>query len=595
MKKNIFKFMTVVLASSFAFASCDLTETQKSSADVAMIFGSETGLQTYCYSFYNFLPSGSNAYSQDEMADYLAKTSLERYEMGSETPETAGSWDWTSIRKVNYFLDHNNYSSVPETIRNNYSGVARFFRAYLYYSKLVDYGEVPWIGRVLNPGDPELTAPRDSRDVIIRHIMDDCDFAFNNILLDNSSSCRANFVNKWCALLLKSRVCLYEASWRKYHAGTDFVKNCKIPADSLFTVAADAANAVIRNSGFSLHTGTTYSSGRGSYRDLFSSTNVPTEEVMLAISCDEKLSVGYANYYFNVQNVRPSLTRQFMDTYLNNDGTVYSETKTDGTYKTFCEETTDRDLRLNQTIRAWDYTRKNSQGQMVRTTADYNYSLTGYHITKFTLDDVAYDVYGANGNDIPVMRFAEVLLNYAEAKAELGRLTDDDWKLTIGALRRRAGITGGDLDKKPTAVDKYMQNTYFPNISNPAILEIRRERAIELCLEGFRMKDLKRWACGDLWQKALWTGIYMPALDTPLDMNGDGVYDLYFEDKKPSSQYSQITVRLENPKELISVTGGGKVWNYALKGRLWKNRMYLDPISISDITMNNNLTQNPEY
>ena len=593
-KRHIIYIVAVFTGLAF-LPACDLTETQKTSADAAMIFGSETGLATYCYSFYNILPDGAHAYLQDEMSDYLAKTSLERFELGTLTPDTQGSWDWSDIRNVNYFLDHNHYESVPENIRNNYNGIARFFRAWLYFKKLYTYGEVPWIDHVLNPGDPELTAPRDSRDVIIRHIVEDCDYAFENIIADGSAASGANFVNKWCARLLKARVCLFEASWRKYHAGTEYVARCNTSPEALFSMAADAAEDIMNSGVFSLHTSGTYKEGRGPYRDLFSSDIVPTDEVMLSIATDSELSVGYSNYYFNVQATRPSLTRPFVNTYLNIDGSFYSETKPDGKYKTFQEETTGRDLRLNQTIRACDYTRKKGTNDYVRTTADYGYSLTGYHIIKFTLDDSAYDVYGANGNDIPQMRYAEALLILAEAKAELGTLTDKDWKNTIGALRRRAGITGGHLDSKPTVVDNYLKNTFYPKINDPVLLEIRRERTCELCLEGFRMYDLNRWACGELWGSAKWTGILIPSVDTALDMNGDGVNDVYFIDSvSPSSDYATIAVSLPSQAKLVAVSGGSII-QYNLEGRVWNDNMYLEPISSSDITLNKNLGQNPGY
>ena len=440
MRKTIIPLIVMLLTGFAAATSCDLTESPQSSAGTSLVFGSETGLRSYCYSFYGLLPSGSNAHSQDdELAEYVAKSSLELYESGGMTTDAQKSWDWEDIRNVNYFLDHNVNPAVPQQVRDNYSGIARFFRAMLYYSKLVRYGEIPWVGHVLNPGDPELTAPRDSRDVIIKHIIEDCDFAYQHIQADNSKNSNACLVNKWCALLLKSRICLFEASWRKYHAGTPYTAGCEMSSDELFSIAADAAWEIIQSGIFSLHTGTDYSHGRGSYRDLFSSETVPTDEVMLAVENDSKLSVGYANYFYNVQASKHSLTRPFINTYLNRDGSFYSETGNDGKYKTFLEETTGRDLRLNQTIRAYDYTCKDAKGSMVPTTPDFGYSLTGYHIIKFTIDDVAYNVYGANGNDIPVMRYAEVLLNYAEARAELGTLTNDDWKMTIGALRRRAG------------------------------------------------------------------------------------------------------------------------------------------------------------
>ena len=598
MEKRFFKSIILLSVGITLLSACDLTETQKSSADAAMIFGTETGLAIYSNSFYDIFPNGSSIHHQDEtMCDYMAKTELSNYQLGVESPETIGKWGWSSIRNVNYFLDHNHYDSVPVDVRNNYNGIARFFRAWLYFDKLYWYGGVPWIDHVLNPGDPELTAPRDTRDVIVTHIIEDCDYAFEHIKADNSSSSKAGFVNKWCALLLKSRVCLYEASWRKYHAGTSYVIGCSISADDLFTEAADAAKAVMESGAFSIHTGTPNGKGKGSYRDLFSSDAVPFDEVMLAVEQDNPLSVGYANYYYNMQNVKASLVRPFINTYLNQDGTYYSETKDDGTYKTFPEEMAGRDPRLGQTIRSIDYERKNPDGDMVLTTADYGYSLTGYHIIKFTVDDVAADVYGANGNDIPLMRYAEVLLNYAEAKAELGTLTDEDWKSTIGALRRRAGITGGALDTKPTTVDPYLQNTFYPDITDPVILEIRRERTIELCLEGFRLKDLKRWACGSLWQNLPWTGICIPGYGIPLDMNGDGTADVYFTDPKMSTvpaEYTKIAVSVGEPLKFIAVPGG-MILRDDLPGRVWKDRMYLDPISSEDITMNGNLAQNPGY
>lgn len=599
MEKNLIKTFIILSAGLALLTACDLTETQKSSADAALVFGSETGLKLYSNSFYSFFPDGSSVHHQDGLAcDYMAKTEIDDYELGTLIPETQGKWGWSNIRSVNYFLDHNKYDSVPLEVRNNYNGIARFFRAWLYFEKLYWYGGVPWIDHVLNPGDPELTAPRDSRDVIITHIMEDCDYAFEHITADKSSVSQASFVNKWCALLLKSRVCLFEASWRKYHAGTAFAVGCKISADELFSDAAEAAEAVMRSGVFSLHTGTPYANGKGSYRELFSSDLVPFDEVLLAVQQDNPLSVGYANYYYNAQNVRASLVRPFINTYLNLDGSFYSETKDDGKYKTFPEEMTGRDQRLGQTIRSVDYQKTYStKGITGPATADYGYSLTGYHIIKFTVDDDAFDKYGANGNDIPLMRYAEVLLNYAEAKAELGTLTDEDWKNTIGALRRRAGITGGDLDKKPTTVDNYLKSTFYPDVTDPVILEIRRERTIELCLEGFRLKDLKRWACGSLWQNLPWTGICIPGYGVPLDMNGDGEFDVYYPDPKMATvpaDYADIAVSVGEPLKFIAVPGGLMLRD-DLPGRVWKDRMYLDPISSEDITMNRNLEQNPEY
>lgn len=584
-----------------AFTSCDLTENQQATADRKMIFGSETGMKNYVYSFYNKLPGHDNAFKQDATSDYAAKNSIGTYEAGAFTPETDTSWDWKELRNINYFIKHNVDESVSETVRNHYTGIARFFRAYFYFDKLVKYGEVPWIDEPLEPTDERLYAGRDTRDVIITKMIEDLDFAYDNITTATITG-NSNEINKWTPLLFKSRVCLFEASWRKYHAGTDYVENTTISSTDLFTLAANAAKIVMDDGPYKLHTTTAYANGRGAYRQLFISDNAVTEEVMLAVGLDLVLRLGEQNWYFNSSTYGPHLcmTRPFAKTYLNIDGTVYNEKNSDGSYKSFVEETTDRDLRLGQTIRGADFTRKNSDGVYEPTAANFTgHTLTGYQFTKYTMDDISYDDKASNDNDIPIFRFAEVLLNYAEAKAELGTLTNSEWSMTIGALRRRAGITGGDLDKKPTVVDTYLQSTYYPKISDPVILEIRRDRAIELCLEGLRLIDLKRWACGKLWEEAEWTGTYIPALDTPLDMNEDGVLDAYFtKDKSYAGEYKGIAVPLTGAltvKELADDPNNGYVLFYNEPARTWNDNMYLYPIPSQVRSKNPNLSQNPGW
>lgn len=152
----------------------------------------------------------------------------------------------------------------------------------------------------------------------------------------------------------------------------------------------------------------------------------------------------------------------------------------------FKDEVKNRDLRLRQSIRSQDYKRI-TNGQPVPAPPVFSYTFTGYQPIKLTLDNTALDAGRLNTNAIPLFRYAEVLLNFAEAKAELGTLTNAEWALTIGALRARAGITGG-LSTKPIVADPYLIANYFPNISDPTLLEIRRERGIELSLEGFRFQ-----------------------------------------------------------------------------------------------------------
>ncbi len=599
MKNNI---IALILSASVLVVSCDLAEQPKAKAGRDMIFGSETGLLTYTNGFYEYLPDYDNAHKQNITMDNAAKNATGTYEVGAYTTNTSTSWSWSSIRNVNYFLKYNTSSNVSEPIRNNYSGIARLFRAYLYFNKLVQYGAVPWIDIPLEPDSPELYKTQDSRDVIISKMIEDLDFAAANITEDKITP-NSNRVNRWTALFFKSRVCLFEASFRKYHAtgskfGKEYLKDCKITAEELYRQAADAAQEIIEKGPYRLYTGTPYANGRGSYRELFISDNAVSQEVMLSLALDPVLQLGEANWYYNSSTYGPHLcmTHAFAKTYLNLDGTPYNDKKGD-TYKTFAEETSGRDYRLNQTIRGADYTCKDKEGVFVPTPANMTgHSLTGYQFTKYVMDDISFDGGRTNYNDVPIARYAEVLLNYAEAKAELGTLTDADWEKTIGALRGRAGITGG-LDKKPTTADPYMMSIYT-GVTDPVILEVRREREIELILEGLRLNDLKRWACGKLWETAAWDGIYIPALNTPLDLNGDGTNDVFVtEDSKYSGPYKSIAMYTGANLKVVKLaddTKGGYRLNYEIS-RVWNDNMYIYPIPEIVIQKNPNLKQNPGW
>lgn len=608
---NLYKFFAAVGAVTM-LSACDLNEEPKASASVDMIFASESGLKTYHYSFYEALPDRESAIKGEwTQTDYLPHTSLGSLENGTYTEESATSWSWGSLRNVNFFLEKNVNPSVPQDVRDNYNGVARFFRARFYFEKVKVFGAVPWVDKVFNElDDPGLMAPRDTRDVIIEHMIEDLDFAYEHIK-QSTPTWNASTITKWVPMAYKARVLLYEASWRRYHAGTDFVKGCeKYTPEQLYAMAAEAAKEVIDNGPYKLCTSGKYADGAGGgFRKVFTEEKAVTDEVMLAQVYDEELAYrGAQNYYYNryASSVRQSFTRKFINSFLNKDGSPYSEVGADGKHKEFKAETTDRDPRLNMSIRAWDYKMKDLSGNMVLTTAPFaNHTVTGYHPTKIVADDMSKDEGQYNTNDYPLMRYAEVLLNYAEAKAELGEMTNDVWEQTIGALRKRAGITGGTastgtLTTAPTGTaDPYMA-AYYPGVTDPAILEVRRERAVELALEGFRPDDLKRWRMGELFVNDPWEGIFFPSLEAPIDLNGDGVDDVYFyTGSKPQySKYKSIAVQLpnttKNPMTCVSV-GDGYVLKWALPGREWPERQYLRPIPMTVLRKNPNLGQNPGW
>lgn len=576
------------------FAACEMQELPKSEVSKEAVFNTEAGLELYANSFYNILPSAQDIYLGDDMSDYIARNSIDQFLTNSYGSNQSSGWSWSNLRNLNFFIANCNSENVPLEVRENYIGLARFFRAFFYFDMVTRFGDVPWISKVPDVEDTELLyAGRDSRTLVMDSILADLDYACTHISKESDPT--GSTVTKWVAYALKSRVCLFEGSFRKYHVN----QGLQNTANAWFEEAAQAAKYVIDNSGYSLNEA---GGDDMAYRNLFISQNPVNTEVMLAVVMNQELGILHAanwKYTSPTYGVKSSLTRTFVNTYLNLDGTPF--TSKDG-YETmiFPEEVKNRDLRLKQTIRLGDYKRIHG-GEPVAAPPDFGYVLTGYMPIKWCLDDTYYDLRDYNNNSVSIFRYAEVLLNYAEAKAELGTMTDNDWAITIGALRARAGITGG-LSQLPSEVDEYLQSTYFPEINDPVLLEVRRERGIELVMEGFRFHDLIRWRKGEL-MKINWRGFYVPELDVPIDLNEDGVDDVVFVEEVPSPlpnvpyQFVQISATISgepNPQRLTNGTFGELTWLDNIP-RVWQDKHYFYPIPEQDVLMNPNLGQNPGW
>jgi starch-binding outer membrane protein, SusD/RagB family len=587
--------VAMIVGVSALLSSCakNLDQTPVATADGDAIFGSEAGMKLYTNSFYDVLPAMGDVYRKDAMADYSAVSAVPDFlRTGAYNARVADGWDWKQLRNINYFIVNCNNPAIDSTIRNNYIGLARFFRAHFYFEKVKRFGNVPWINKPLDINDQEgLYAGRDNRTLVMDSIIADLDYAADHITL--KSDVTASQITKYVVYGLKSRVCLFEGTFRKYQTSY----NLTATAPALLQQAADAAKKVIDEGGYALNlTGGPASA----YRQLFISAAPVAAEVMLSNVSSSTLAVfNDANWYFTSATYgnRLSFTRTFINTYLNIDGTPFTGKSGYDTLP-FVKETQGRDMRLQQTIRMGSYTRTDN-GKTVAAPPVFSYTYTGYMPIKFSLDDTYYDNGTTGTNSICLMRYAEILLNYAEAMAELGKLTDADWAKTVGALRARAGITGGTT-AKPVLADSYLKANYFPGITDAALLEIRRERGIELVLEGFRFYDLVRWKAGDLLTKP-WTGMYVPALDVPMDLNGDGIFDVCFYKTVPAEQvkgvaYINVSPMLNgtvNPQVLSNDTHGEIHWLDNVP-REWNEdgRKYLYPIPYTDLQLNPKLGQN---
>lgn len=589
MKINLLWLILIVCT----LVSCEkLDQEPQSTASRSAVFGSESGLQLYTNSFYSILPGNST--SQDAMSDYLAVKSVNSFiQEGVFAPNLSSGWGWGDLRNINYFIANCTDPKVPVDVRKNYLGLARFFRAYFYFEKVKRFGDVPWINKPLDVNDPALMNGRDSRALVMDSVLADINYAAANIRLANEGT--RSTITKDVALALKSRICLFEGTFRKYHTSL----NLQGTAATWLNHSATAAKEIMDKKTYSINA----TGGPGvSYRQVFINPAPVATEVLLSSICDLTQNVlNEANWWWTsgTYGAKASFTRTFINTYLKLDGTPYTN---DPSYTTmlFKDEVKNRDLRLKQTIRLGDYKRI-SGGVQVPAPPVFSYTFTGYQPIKWTLDDMYYDAGALNINSISLIRYAEILLNYAEAKAELGTLTDADWTTTVGVLRARGGITGG-LTTKPTVADPYLMTNYFPGISDPSILEVRRERGIELSLEGLRFADILRWKRGELMQQT-WNGFYVPSLNTPMDLNEDGILDVaFYQGTKPTPgvagvTYVDVSAQLAgkpNSQRLKNNTSGELTWMTEIS-RKWEEKHYYYPIPQADFVRNPNLGQNPGW
>lgn len=592
MKRNIWYIIAVVIMC----AGCKMDEPVITSTDKNAIFSSEEGLKAYSMSFYDILPDATEqAIVEQSLVDYGATNTLSGFTLiNSYSENNSSGWSWSALRNFNYFIVNNNNPAVPESVRNNYTGLARFFRAWFYYGMVRRFGDVPWVDHPLDPSEEDiLYGTRDSRELVMEKVYEDLMFAAENITR-TSDAVQSSLVTKWVAYAFASRVALFEGTFRKYHN-----LNLATSAETWLKRSEDAAYVVMQQSGKSLH---------NNYRELFTKDVPPPSETLLAIASNASLGIKHnANWRWTSETYGTGLNliRPFVCTYLQKDGTPYTD-RAGWEYEDFYEEFQNRDERLNATLRYPGYMREGNLALPVFS----GYARLGYQPIKLSVDATIGDSRTESTQAVQLVRFGEVLLNYAEAKAEQGTLTDQDWANTIGALRNRAGITGG-LTSKPTEVDNYLKETYFPDINDPVILEIRRERAVELVFEGFRFDDLRRWKAGDLFEKS-WTGMYIPGINQPLDVDHNGSDDvIYYTDDAGlaaaaalSNNPNPYKVKVStNPNaEIIQVHPAGNGSGYYLawytnndSKKVWGPKQYLYPIPVGAINLNPQLEQNPGW
>lgn len=548
-------------------------------------FRNENELQMFSNKFYTQLP-GESAIIR-EGVDHIAKNDMSDELKGTRIiPGSGSGWTWDQLRDINTLLEYS-VNCPDREIRNKYNAVARFFRAYFYFEKVKRFGDVPWYDKQLASNDPELKKSQDSREFIMAKVIEDLDFAIQYL----PAKKELYRVTKWTALALKSRVCLFEGTFRKYHGLT--VDG--VGYEYYLEQAVKAGEDFINQSGYGLYRG---ESSTTVYRDLFASLTARGEEIILARNYNKSLGQAHnANFYtLGVTYGRPGLTKRMVNSYLMADGTRFTDREGYETYS-FAEETQNRDPRLSQTIRTPGYRRIGGTATLV---PDLLTTATGYQPIKYVMES-KYD--GPNTEsecDMPIFRTAEVYLNLAEAKAELGTLTQSDLDKTIGLLRARVGMPALDMPEANAEPDPYLLDpkTGYPQVKGQnqgIILEIRRERTIELIMEGFRYYDMMRWKEGKTFETD-YHGIYIPGLGL-YDFDEDGKDDVYFYKGSLPSVPAGVLARKVDEEIFLSNGESGYISPYKNFEAKWnEERDYLYPIPLDErMLTGGNLKQNPGW
>jgi hypothetical protein len=594
MKKIIYTILSVLI-----FSACNddyLDRFPETEIGKENFFKSEEDLRIYVNSMYNF--PGVGMYTGDAPTDNATttgNTELKTMMVSTPTSETIlAGWDWDQLRNINFFLENFNNNDLPDETLNHYEGLARFFRANFYMEKVKRYSNVPWYDYTINTDDEaSLMKTQDSREMVVEKVFEDYQFAVNHVEANQPSGA----VNKWVVLSYMARNALYEGTYRKYHTEL----NLQGSANSFLTLARDAAIQIIQSGNFAIH-----NTGNSStdYGELFTSTDLAgnSEVIFSRVYEDGLLNSGWWSFMFGNYEVSPS--KDLLQSYLQADGSFY--TAQDG-YETklFVDEFDNRDQRLYQTYAypGWELinTSTYSQGGGIYI-QQLQKNFSGYHQLKGFVNNPDESV--SNSLDLPIIRYAEILLIFAEAKGEMGELTDADLDMSVNLLRSRAGVSPMTLNP---AVDP-VQEARYPNIKSNTqwreLLEIRRERRVELALEGYRIDDLNRWMAGLLLENEP-EGLYFPGLGK-YDLTGDGIVDIILIDVSESipeaddKEENELGVKLiyyrvgyqdSDASFYLSNGNSGTIATVKDRGSFVEPKYYYRPVPQTQVTLNPNLTQ----
>ncbi len=565
---KIYLGLVIVIIPVFMI-SCqkNLDQIPQTSISDANFWKTTNDLSLACNYLYSYLPglgtsdpSGNPYPYQDENSEIAYNVNgPNSISNGSRlAPATSGEWSgyYRLIRAANNIMEKSVTVTGDQSIINKYLGEARFFRALGYFELVKRFGDVPYINKILTTSDSLLYSARTPREAVIDSIYADLDFAAANCPMpDAQASAEYGRITSTAATAFKSRVALFEGTWDKFHAEGDASKHLQI--------AIDASSAVMSSGKHNLFTYAAQPDS--SYYYLFQYQNAASQqnytystnhEIILARLYGQNPTNNISSHSYvrgSVTDAGIAATRGFINMYDYKDGLPVGKSPYDSSLMETSTLTQfqNRDPRMGMTIMD-----KNDWYPSITGIHLYQPGLI-YHTRKYaTILDFTANQSFVN---FLVIRYAEVLLNYAEAKFELnGSISDADLDASINLIRNRA------TNNNPALLPPLSNNLVTANGLDMRT-EIRRARTVELAFEGFHYWDIIRWKTAE--------NILPNTLLGPK----------YFPNEMknvPSAQY--------DPNGFVIIEDASKrAFNPA--------RDYLWPLPTKELGLNAKLTQNPNW
>lgn len=400
----------------------------------------------------------------------------------SSVPSSSSSWSdpYTEIRRASLIIEGVTNSTMTESEKPQYLAVARLFRAYNYYLLVRAYGDVPLVKDVVDVDQTEtLYSSRTDRNEVMDFALEDLNYAVANIATQSSKT----YFSKDLANAMKAEICLFEGTYSKYVSKND------TRATTYLNETVKACETIMSNSKYAL----------GDYTKLYNSHNgalASNTEVILAKCYQQGVFMHSVVDWTSGSTPISGISKDAFDSFLLLTGEPATGTDDAGVVDakglSIAHVLAVRDKRLSAIT--YDHVMYENFPYEEGNTSQMT-STTGYGVKKYN-DGVTHSQADAttankNYNDCPIYWLAEIYLDFAEAKAELGQFTDADFNNSIKKLYDRAGIENMSLAKLQSIQDPVLSAKMT---DNSVINEIRRCRRCELMLDNdIRYWDLVRW------------------------------------------------------------------------------------------------------